>query len=29
MNLPVWAMTILFAAAIAGVVFGLIWLLVH
>ena len=27
MNLPVWLMTILFAMAIAGVVFGLIWLL--
>ena len=26
MNLPVWAMTILFAMAIAGVVFGLIWM---
>jgi hypothetical protein len=26
MNLPVWMMTILFAMAIAGVVFGLIWL---
>ena len=25
MNLPVWLMTILFAMAIAGVVFGLIW----
>ncbi len=26
MNLPVWVMTILFALAIAGVVFGLIWM---
>jgi hypothetical protein len=26
MNLPVWLMTILFAFAIAGVVFGLIWM---
>ena len=26
MNLPVWLMTILFAMAIAGVVFGLIWM---
>ena len=27
LNLPVWMMTILFALAIAGVVFGMIWML--